>query len=63
MTTSTSGFKLPKSTVEEETTDKKKTDLIDTFICHLISGYSIFLHVVVDLGFGLFLVNKVTVLF
>ena len=66
-TNTISGFKSQKSIFEEERTDTKNNDLIDKFICHLIFYfifcYSILLHIVIDLGFGSFLVNKVTRLF
>ena len=67
-TNSISNFKSPKIDVEEEkTTNEKKSDLIDTFICHLIFYvvfcYSLFLYVFIDLGFGYFLKNKVNALF
>jgi len=62
-------FKSPKLNVEElkttETTERK-SDLIDTFICHIIFYmvfcYSLFLHIFIDLGFGSFLKNKVNTL-
>ena len=62
-TNSISDFKSPKIDVEEQTTNEKETDLIDTFICHLIIYmvfcYSLFLYIFIDLGFGFFLKNKV----
>ena len=33
-TNSISDFKSPKIDVEEQTTNEKESDLIDTFICH-----------------------------
>ena len=66
-TNSISDFKLPKIDVEEQTTNEKESDLIDTFICHLIFYvvlcFSIFLYVFIDLGFGTFLKTKVNTLF
>ena len=66
-TNSISDFKSPKIDVEEQTTNQKKSDLIDTFICHLIFYvvfcYSLFLYIFIDLGFGLFLKTKVNTLF
>ena len=60
-TNSISDFKSPKIDVEEQTTNKKESDLIDTFICHLIFYvvfcYSLFLYIFIDLGFGSFLKN------
>ncbi len=57
-------FKSPKSTELEEKTHIKKSNVIDTFICHLIFYlifcYSLFLYLAVDLGFSSFVVNKVT---
>ena len=59
-------FKSPKIDVEEQT-NEKESDLIDTFICHLIFYvvfcYSLFLYIFIDLGFGFFLRNKVNTLF
>ena len=66
-TNSISDFKSPKIDVEERTTNEKESDLIDTFICHLIFYvvfcYSLFLHSFIDLGFGSFMKNKVNTLF
>ena len=66
-TNSISDFKSPKENIEELTTNEKKSDLIDTFICHLIFYvvfcYSLFLYVFIDLGFGSFFKNKVNTLF
>ena len=63
-TNSISDFKSPKSNIEEETTDNKKSDLIDTFISHLIFYvifcYSLYLYLVIDLGFSSFVKNKLT---
>ena len=63
-TNSISDFKLPKIDVEGQTTNEKESDLIDTFICHLIFYvvfcYSLFLYIFIDLGFGCFLKNKVS---
>ena len=65
-TNSISDFKSPKIAVEEQTTNEKESDLIDTFICHLIFYvvfcYSLFLYIFIDLGFGSFLKNKVNTL-
>ena len=62
-TNSISDFKSPKIDLEEQTTNEKEPDLIDTFICHLIFYvvfcYSLLLYVFIDLGFGSFLKNKV----
>ena len=59
-------FKSTKIDVEEQTTNEKEFDLIDTFICHLIFlvvyYYSLFLYIFIDLGFGSFLKNKVNTL-
>ena len=59
-------FKSTKIDVEEQTTNEKEFDLIDTFICHLIFFivyyYSLFLYIFIDLGFGSFLKNKVNTL-
>ena len=61
-TNSISDFKSPKIDVDEQPTNEKESDLIDTFICHLIFYvvfcYSLFLYVFIDLGFGSFLKNK-----
>ena len=66
-TNSISDFKSPKKAVEEQTTNEKESDLIDTFICHLIFYvvfcYSLFLYIFIDLGFGSFLKDKVNTLF
>ena len=65
-TNSISDFKSPKLDVEEQTINEKESDLIDTFICHMIFYvvfcYSLFLYVFVDLGVGSFLINKVNAL-
>ncbi len=65
-TNSISDFKSPKSNVLEQATDKNNSDIIETFIFHLIfyviSCYSLFLYVVIDLGLGLLIKNKITVL-
>ena len=64
---SISDFKSAKVNIEELATNKKKSDLIDIFICHLlfylVFCYSLFLYVFIDLGFGSFLKNKVTKFF
>ena len=66
-TNSISEFKSPKLDVEEQKNIKNGSDLIDTFICHLIFYvvfcYSLFLYILIDLGFGSFLKNKVNTLF
>ena len=66
-TNSISNFKSPISDVVELTTDEKQNDFIDTFICHLIFYlvfcYSLILYIFIDLGFGLFLENKMFGLF
>ncbi len=68
-TNSINDFQSPKSNIEEEeeeTIGKKNSDPIDIFICHLIFYiifcYCLFLYVVIDLGFGSFIKNKVTTL-
>ena len=65
---SISDFKSSKIDVQEQTTNEKESDLIDTFICHLIFYvvfcYSLSLYLFIDLGFGsFFLINKVNKLF
>ena len=66
-TNSISDFKSPKIDVEEQTTNEKESDLIDTFICHLIFYvvfcYSLLLYVFIDLGFGSFFKNQVITFF
>ena len=66
-TNSISDFKSPKIEVEEQSTIEKDSNLIDTFICHLIFYvvfcYSLYLYVFIDLGFGPFVKNKVKTLF
>ena len=66
-TNSISDFKSPKIDIEEQLANETESDLIDTFICHLIFYivfcYSLFLYIFVDLGFGFFLKNKVNTLF
>ena len=66
-TNSISDFQSPKANAKELRIDEKKSDFIDTFICHLIFYvvffYSLFLYVFIDLGFGCFLENKVNALF
>ena len=66
-TNSIKDFNSPKIDIEDQTTNEKESDLIDTFICHLIFlmviGNSLFLYVFIDLGFGSFLKNKVNTLF
>ena len=65
-TNSISDFKSSNVSTEELTTNEKKSDLIDTFICHLIFYvvfcYSLFLYVFIDLDFGSFLNNIVDTL-
>ena len=62
-TNSISDFKSPKSTVLGKESNKKNYCLIDTFICHLIFYvifcYSLFLYIVIDLGCGSFIKNKI----
>ncbi len=45
------------STIVEEANDEKNSDFIDIYICHFIFFaiycYSLFLYIVIDLGFGL----------
>ncbi len=66
-TNSISDFKSTNIDVEEQTTNEKESDLIDSFICHLIFYvvfcYSLFIYILIDLGFGSFLKNKVNTLF
>ena len=66
-TNSISDFQSPKIDVEEQTTNEKGFDLIDTFICHLIFYvvfcYSLVLYIFIDLGFGSFIKDKVNTLF
>ena len=61
---SISDFNSPRLNNLEQTIDVKKSDLIDTFIYHLvfyvIFCYSIVLYVFIDLGFGSFLGDQVT---
>jgi len=63
-TNSISDFNSPRLNNLEQTIDVKKSDLIDTFIYHLvfyvIFCYSIVLYVFIDLGFGSFLGDQVT---
>ncbi len=65
-TNSISDFKSPKIDIEEQITNEKESDLIDTFMCHLIFYvvfcYSLFLYIFIDLGFGSFLKDKVNTL-
>ena len=57
-------FKSPKLNIAEQATDRKESDLIDKFLCHmlfyLIFCYSLLLYVVIDLGYVSFLQNKLT---
>ena len=66
-TNSISDFKSPKIDVKEQIANEKESDLIGTFICHLIFYvvfcYSLFLYIFIDLGFGSFLINKLNTLF
>ena len=66
-TNSISDFKSPKLDAEEQKTNEKESDLIDTIICHLIFYvvfcYSLFIHIFIDFGFGSFLRDKVKILF
>ena len=63
-TNSISDFKSPKI---EQRSNEKESDLIDTFICHLIFYvvfcYCVLLYIFIDLGFGSFLKNKINTLF
>ena len=65
-TNSISDFNSSKIDVEE-ITHQKESNLIDTFICHLIFYvvfcYSLVLYIFIDLGFGSFLKNKLNTLF
>ena len=56
-------FTPPKANEIDVSTFKKKEDFINNFICHLIF-YAVFcisliLHILIDLGLGLFIKNKV----
>tara|TARA_Y100001933_G_scaffold241052_1_gene267131 strand:+ start:74 stop:397 length:324 start_codon:yes stop_codon:yes gene_type:complete len=66
-TNSISDFNSSKIDVEEKITNEKESDLLDKFICHLIFYvvfcYSLALHIIIDLGFGSFLKNKLNTLF
>ena len=66
-TNSISDFKSPNIDVEEQITNEKEFEFIDTFICHLIFYvvfcYALFIYILIDLGFGSFLKNKVNTLF
>ena len=66
-TNSISDFNSFKIDVEENITNEKEPDLLDKFICHLIFYvvfcYSLVLHIIIDLGFGSFLKNKLNTLF
>ena len=66
-TNSITDFKSPKIEFEQQATNEKESDLIDTFICHLIFYmvfcYSLFLYIFIDLGLGFFLKNKLNTLF
>tara|TARA_Y100001968_G_C18723726_1_gene421335 strand:+ start:54 stop:380 length:327 start_codon:yes stop_codon:yes gene_type:complete len=61
-TNSISDFKSRKSNAFEQTTDKNNSNFIDKFICHLIFYiifcYSFFIFIVIDLGLGSFIKNK-----
>jgi len=63
-TNSISDFKSSKSTFGEHKTDKKQSDFINTFICHLIFYmifcFSLFFYIVIDLGVGSFIAKKLT---
>ncbi len=54
-TNSISDFNLTKINVKELKTNENESDLIDTFICHLIFCvffcYSLILYIFIDLGF------------
>ena len=66
-TNSISDFKSPKIDSKEQRINEKESDVIDTFICHLIFYvvfcYSLFLYIFIDLGLGSFLKDKVSTLF
>ena len=66
-TNSISDFNSFKIDVEENITNEKEPDLLDKFICHFIFYvvfcYSLVLHIIIDLGFGSFLENKLNTLF
>ena len=57
-TNSISDFKSPNLNLVEQSTNDKYSDLIDKVICHLIFYvifcYSLFLYLVIDLGFASF---------
>ena len=63
-TNSISDFKNPYENTETNLTGLDKFSLVDIFICHMvfyvIFCYSLFIFVVIDLGFGSFLKNKIT---
>ncbi len=63
-TNSITDFKSPNFEFPEKKTDQKDLDFIDKFIIHLIFYiifcYSLFLYIVIDLGLGLFVKNKLT---
>ena len=65
-TNSISDFKSPNLNLVEQSTNDKYSDLIDTVICHLIFYvlfcYSLFLYLVIDLGFASFIKNETTTL-
>ena len=59
-------FKSPKSNFLAQKPNEKNSDAIHTFIVHiifyLIFCYSVFLYVVIDLGFGSFIKSRLTTL-
>ena len=65
-TNSISDFKSPKYNILEQSTNKKHSNLIDTFICHLIFYvifcYSLSLYILIDLEFGSFFKTKASTL-
>ncbi len=56
---STNPSKLNKSELKSQ---KEEEDFVNTFICHLIFYtifcFSLFLHILIDLGFGIFVKKK-----
>ena len=65
-TNSIINFKSPSLNVVQKKPDERNSDYIDSFICHIIFCvifcYSLFIYVVIDLGLGSFVKNKVITL-
>ena len=61
-TNSISDFKSPKINLKKQASNKKESDLIDTFMIHLIFYVvfclSLFLYIFIDLDFASFIKNK-----